>query len=48
MSTAGGLSQFGPSAQTLLRALLVAAQGATVEKVCTALGVSHNAVRQHL
>ena len=48
MSTAGGLSQFGPSVQTLLRALLAAAQGATVDTLCAALGVSHNAVRQHL
>ncbi len=42
------LHQLGPSAQKLLRALLGAAQGASVETLCAALGVTHNAVRQHL
>jgi len=42
------LRQFGPSAQKLLRTLLAAPQGASVETLCGALHVTHNAVRQHL
>lgn len=42
------LRQFGPSAQKLLRTLLAAPQGASVETLCDALRVTHNAVRQHL
>jgi predicted ArsR family transcriptional regulator len=34
--------------QKLLRVLLRSPQGATVEALCDALGVTHNAVRQHL
>jgi predicted ArsR family transcriptional regulator len=42
------LRQLGPTQQKLLRRLLVSPQGATVEALCEALGVTHNAVRQHL
>lgn len=42
------LRRFGPSARKLLRTLLASAQGASVETLCQALGVTHNAVRQHL
>ncbi len=40
--------QPGETQQRLLRRLLQAPQGATVEELCNALGVTHNAVRQHL
>ncbi len=46
--SAGTLRQFGPSVQKLLRTLLAEAQGASVETLCAVLGVTHNAVRQHL
>ncbi|KGM54583.1 hypothetical protein N799_09145 [Lysobacter arseniciresistens ZS79] len=42
------LQRFGPTQQNLLRALLPAADGLDIEALCTALRVSHNAVRQHL
>jgi len=42
------LRQLSPSVQKLLRTLLGEAQGASVETLCSALGVTHNAVRQHL
>ena len=42
------LRQLGPTQQKLLRRLLVSPQGATVEALCQALHVTHNAVRQHL
>jgi len=42
------LRRFGPSVRKLLRTLLGSAQGANVETLCVALGVTHNAVRQHL
>jgi len=45
---ASALRQLGPTQQKLLRRLLLAPQGATVETLCDALGVTHNAVRQHL
>jgi predicted ArsR family transcriptional regulator len=45
---ASALRQLGPTQQKLLRQLLLAPQGATVEALCEALGVTHNAVRQHL
>lgn len=48
MKPASALRQLGPTQQKLLRALLMAPQGASVEDLCTALGVTHNAVRQHL
>ncbi len=40
--------QPGETQRRLLRRLLQAPQGATVEELCNALGVTHNAVRQHL
>jgi len=43
-----GLRRFGPTQQKLLRELLQAPQGATVETLCVALRITHNAVRQHL
>jgi predicted ArsR family transcriptional regulator len=42
------LRQLGATQQKLLRHLLTAQQGATVESLCDGLGVTHNAVRQHL
>jgi predicted ArsR family transcriptional regulator len=42
------LRQLGSTRQKLLRTLLMAPQGASVEVLCTALGVTHTAVRQHL
>jgi predicted ArsR family transcriptional regulator len=48
MKPASALRQLGSTQQKLLRALLVAPQGASVEVLCNALGVTHNAVRQHL
>ena len=48
MKHASALRQLGPTQQKLLRQLLLAPQGATVEALCEALGVTHNAVRQHL
>lgn len=48
MTQAGALRQFGTTQQKLLRALLQSPQGATVESLCEALGVTHNAIRQHL
>jgi predicted ArsR family transcriptional regulator len=45
---ARSLRQLGPTQQKLLRCLLLAPQGASVEALCQALGVTHNAVRQHL
>lgn len=43
-----GLRQFGSTQKKLLRELLQAPQGATVETLCAALRITHNAVRQHL
>jgi len=48
MKHASALRQLGATQQKLLRQLLAAPQGATVETLCDALGVTHNAVRQHL
>lgn len=45
---ASALRQLGPTQQKLLRRLLAAPEGATVETLCESLGVTHNAVRQHL
>jgi predicted ArsR family transcriptional regulator len=42
------LRQLGATQQKLLRQLLLSPQGATVELLCGALGVTHNAIRQHL
>lgn len=44
----GALREMGTTRHKLLRVLLAAPQGATVESLCEALHVSHNAVRQHL
>jgi predicted ArsR family transcriptional regulator len=48
MKHASALAHLGPTQQRLLRRLLLSPQGATVETLCDALGISHNAVRQHL
>ncbi|MGH8213634.1 MAG: helix-turn-helix transcriptional regulator [Rhodanobacteraceae bacterium] len=40
--------QPGETQQRLLRRLMQAPQGASVEELCNALGITHNAVRQHL
>ncbi|WP_201313274.1 winged helix DNA-binding protein [Dyella sp. EPa41] len=42
------LRQLGGTQQRLLRQLLMASEGATVESLCGQLRISHNAVRQHL
>lgn len=48
MKHASALRQLGMTQQKLLRWLLQSPQGATVEDLCRTLGVTHNAVRQHL
>ena len=48
MKSVSALRQLGTTQQKLLRRLLTAPEGATVEALCDALGVTHNAVRQHL
>lgn len=48
MKNASALRQLGPTQQKLLRKLIACPQGATVEELCGALGITHNAVRQHL
>lgn len=48
MKPAAALRQLGTTQQKLLRKLLLAPQGASVELLCEKLGVTHNAVRQHL
>ena len=48
MKPANALRQLGTTQQKLLRKLLSSPQGATVEALCQAVGVTHNAVRQHL
>jgi predicted ArsR family transcriptional regulator len=42
------LRQLGGTQQKLLRKLLLSPQGVTVEELCRTVGVTHNAVRQHL
>lgn len=42
------LRQLGATQQRLLRHLLMAGEGGTVESLCMQLHLSHNAVRQHL
>ncbi|GLQ88918.1 helix-turn-helix transcriptional regulator [Dyella flagellata] len=42
------LRQLGTTQQRLLRQLLMANEGGTVESLCEQLRISHNAVRQHL
>jgi predicted ArsR family transcriptional regulator len=46
--TTSALRQLGGTQQKLLRKLLLSPQGATVEELCRTVGVTHNAVRQHL
>jgi len=48
LKLASALRQLGPTQQKLLRRLLVSPEGATVEALCDALHVTHNAIRQHL
>ncbi|HST28628.1 MAG TPA: helix-turn-helix domain-containing protein [Rudaea sp.] len=48
MRSTSALRQLGSTQQKLLRKLLASPQGASVEELCDALGVTHNAVRQHL
>jgi predicted ArsR family transcriptional regulator len=48
VTSASALRDLGPTRQKLLRRLLLAPQGATIEQLCDALGVTHNAIRQHL
>ena len=48
MKSVSALRQLGTTQQKLLRRLLIAPEGATVEALCDALHVTHNAVRQHL
>ena len=48
MRNPSALRQLGGTQQRLLRKLLMSPQGATVEDLCKTLGVTHNAVRQHL
>ena len=48
MKSASALRQLGGTQQKLLRKLLLSPQGATVEELCRATGITHNAVRQHL
>lgn len=48
MRHASTLHQLGSTQRKLLRRLLLSPQGATVEELCRSLGITHNAVRQHL
>ncbi|WHZ19428.1 MAG: hypothetical protein OJF55_001577 [Rhodanobacteraceae bacterium] len=48
MEHANTLRQLGNTQQKLLRRLLLSPQGTSVEELCRALGITHNAVRQHL
>ncbi|MBX3700661.1 MAG: hypothetical protein KF903_06625 [Dokdonella sp.] len=48
MNQVSALRQLGSTQQKLLRGLLAAPQGLTVDDLCDALGITHNAVRQHL
>lgn len=48
MRHTSALRQLGGTQQKLLRKLLLSPQGATVEELCRAIGITHNAVRQHL
>jgi predicted ArsR family transcriptional regulator len=43
-----GLARLGATQQRLLRQLLMAPEGCSVEGLCERLRISHNAVRQHL
>jgi predicted ArsR family transcriptional regulator len=44
----GALARLGSTQQRLLRQLLMAPEGCSVEELCERLRISHNAVRQHL
>ncbi|HJR12824.1 MAG TPA: helix-turn-helix domain-containing protein [Rhodanobacteraceae bacterium] len=48
MKRASALRQLGDTQQKLLRKLLLSPEGASVEELCRAIGITHNAVRQHL
>lgn len=48
MKRVSAVRELGSTQRKLLRRLLLSPQGATVEELCHALGVTHNAVRQHL
>lgn len=48
MKRASALRQLGSTQQKLLRKLLLSPQGASVEELCSATNITHNAVRQHL
>lgn len=48
MNAARALRDLGPTRQRVLRLLVQAPQGATVEALCDGIGVTHNAIRQHL
>ncbi len=48
MSRRSALHQLGATRQKLLRALRATPQGLAVSELCATLGISHNAVRQHL
>lgn len=48
MRHTSALRQLGGTQQKLLRRLLLSPQGATVEDLCGATSITHNAVRQHL
>lgn len=48
MSTSFALDQLGLTQRKLLRHLLSCQRGATIDELCRALDISHNAVRQHL
>lgn len=48
MTSASALQQLGDTQRKLLRTLLSRPQGVTIEDLCGALRISHNAVRQHL
>lgn len=48
MRHTSALRQLGGTQQKLLRKLLLSPQGATVEDLCGATSITHNAVRQHL
>lgn len=48
MKTASAINRLGKTQQRLLRYLLSHQDGTTIEELCDALSISHNAVRQHL
>jgi predicted ArsR family transcriptional regulator len=48
MSSTSAIERYPPTQQRLLRALLRAPDGMSVERLTKALGITHNAVRTHL